>query len=122
MGKQVKKKALVFCDNKLFFNAIQTNLNWLQIEAYCFEVDISPENTNVHLESDDFDLIIVAISLPSGEPIVTLYNASQLKQIGQVPLLIISDREFEPQYNGRIFHLNFPFDAAELRYKIQEIV
>lgn len=73
-------------------------------------------------KNDRFDLILVAVSLPSSEPVVMLARASLAQKIGQVPLLIVSDRPFDPGENTRFFHLDFPVNADRLRDKIKEIL
>jgi len=70
----------------------------------------------------DFDLIVVAMSSPTSEPVVALARASLAGQIGQVPLLIISDRPFHSDPNDRIIHLDFPFDIDGLCDKVKEVL
>jgi hypothetical protein len=70
----------------------------------------------------DCSLIIVAASLPSSEPVVALARASLAARIGEVPLLIISDRPFPPDPVDRIAHLDFPFDIGGLHNSIQDIL
>jgi hypothetical protein len=43
-------------------------------------------------------------------------------RVGQVPLLIISDRPFDSVPEVRIFHLDFPFGVDGLRDKVKEIL
>jgi hypothetical protein len=70
----------------------------------------------------DFDLIVVAMSSPSSEPVVALSRASLAGRIGQVPLLIISDRPFHSEPDDQITHLDFPFDIDRLHDKVREIL
>ena len=119
MKNEATKQAVILCDNDLLFDVIKLNLEQIQVKT----IRHKPGETIHHLEKQskagDFDLIIVAISLPDGEPGVTLFNASLTTHIGQTPLLIISDRKFDPNPEGRIFHLTFPFDADDLRHMTQ---
>jgi hypothetical protein len=73
-------------------------------------------------QNDRLDLILVAVSLPTSEPVVMLARASLVQKIGQVPLLIVSDRPFDPGENTRFFHLDFPVNADRLRDKVKEIL
>jgi len=69
------------------------------------------------------DLIVVAMrSSFASEPVVALARASLAQRIGQVPLLIISDRPFDSAPDVRIFHLGFPFGADELCAKVRDIL
>ncbi len=122
MKNQTQKKALVLCDNDLLFDIIKLNLKQVNVEIIRFEKEPSVDPIEKLTGADDFELIIVAISSSTGEPVVTLFNASLTKHIGQIPLLIISDRKFAPNYKGQIFHLGFPFDADELRHKVQVVL
>ena len=122
MGNQPKKSALVLCDSNLLFDIIKLNLEQLTMTVTRFEREPCADRIEEQIDTDDFDLIVVAISSSTGEPIVTLFNASLTKQIGHIPLLIISDRHFDPNYEGQIFHLDFPFDANELRREVQMVL
>jgi hypothetical protein len=57
------------------------------------------------------DLIVLGMSSPASEPVVALSRASLVGCVGQIPLLIISNRPFEPE--DRIVHLDFPFDIDD---------
>ena len=122
MEHQAKKRALVLCDNNLLFDVIKLNLEKVCVTVTRCEREASANRIEEQREVDDFDLIVVAISSSTGEPVVTLFNASLTEQIGHIPLLIISDRKFDPNYEGQIFHLAFPFDANELRRKVQTVL
>jgi len=73
-------------------------------------------------EMGDFDLIVVAMSSSTSEPIVALARASLAGRIGQVPLLIISDRPFHSEPDDQIAHLDFPFDIDGLHNKVKDIL
>jgi hypothetical protein len=71
---------------------------------------------------DDVDLIVVATSSPSSEPVVELARSALTGYIGRVPLLIISDRPFAPDPQDWITHLSFPFQVDELRDRVRELL
>jgi hypothetical protein len=68
------------------------------------------------------DLIIIAHSDCTGEPVVALARAGLTGHIGHTPLLIVSERPFEPSPDQQIFHLDFPFDTVALRYTVQNLL
>ncbi len=113
-----EKCALVLCDNELLFHVIATNLTKIHVKAKPW--------LNGHAEiSEDvgtFDLIVIAFSAPTGEPLVSLFKAALTEAIGKIPLLIISDRRFDSTPAGQIFHLEFPFNAMELRRTVQRLL
>jgi hypothetical protein len=49
-------------------------------------------------------------------------RASLTGAIGQVPLLMISDKSIKPDRDAKIFHLRFPFDSDQLCDKVSEIL
>jgi hypothetical protein len=66
--------------------------------------------------------MIVAMSSHTSEPVVTLARASLAGSIGQIPLLIISDRPFDSAPDDRITHLDFPFDIERLCLTVREML
>ena len=116
------KRVVVLSDNDALAQAIELAL------SHCLDLNMvrfvsSPaEQWMGQIKNDDFDLIVVATSLPTSEPVVMLSQASLAQQIGQVPLLIVSDRPFDPDTDHRFFHLGFPMNAGELRNKVKEIL
>ena len=62
------------------------------------------------------------MSSPASEPVVALTRASLTDCIGQVPILIISDRPLDPAPDAQIVHLDYPFDTGELHDKVKEIL
>jgi hypothetical protein len=113
------KRVFVVSDNDGLARAIDLNLR-----AY-FEADtilIPPSPRETPAGAGDCDLIIVATSSPTSEPVVALARASLTQRIGQVPLLIISDRPFDPDMDERIAHLDFPFHVSELHKAVQALL
>ena len=118
---QNTKKVLVLSDRDMLFDVIKINLEKIPVTVVRFEGAINGNGNQLN-NIDQFNLIVVASGSSTSEPLVTLFNASLTKQIGQIPLLIISDRQFDPNDAGRIFHLDFPFNAGDLRFKIKQLL
>lgn len=116
------KSAVVLSDNDKLFRAIELNLErYLGIEV----VRPAPgalRQRGSQAGVGDFDLIVVAMSSLSSEPVVALARAALTELIGQVPLLIISDRPFHADPDSKIVHLDFPFDMDDLHCKVREIL
>jgi hypothetical protein len=116
------KRILVLSDDDRLARAIEVNLNnptemeVARLAPPVFEGRESRSGIN------DFDLLVVAASSPNCEPVVVLAQASVAERIGQVPLLIISDRSFYPDPGTMIAHLSFPFGAEELTDKVRELL
>jgi hypothetical protein len=111
------KKTVVVSDSDLLFQAIELNLrSGLGVKI----VDQAARETETR--AGQVDLIVVALSSPASEPVVALAEASLVEWIGQVPLLIISDRPFSVQAGAKILHLEFPFTPDELQDKVREIL
>ena len=116
------KRVVVLSDNDALAQAIEVALGkCLNLSMVRF-VSSSAKQWMGQVRNNDFDLIVVATSLPTSEPLVMLIRASLAQQIGQVPLLIVSDRPFDPDMDNRFFHLDFPVGAGELRDKVKEIL
>lgn len=115
------KRVLVLSDNDGLSRAIELNLKHNHLEVIRLALS-SPEQRGSQAEVGDFDLIVVAMSSPTSEPVVALARASLAGRIGQVPLLIISDRPFHPDLDDQIIHLDFPFDIDGLHDKVKKIL
>lgn len=115
------KKVVVLSDNEGLSRAIELALNKrLKVAKIIQSSPRRPED--LRPEMDDFDLIIVAMSSPNSEPVVALAKAALARQIGRVPILIISDKPFYPDPEDRIAHLDFPFTPDRLCRKVEEIL
>jgi hypothetical protein len=117
------KSILVLSDNDLLARAIELNLS----KTWTVDVLLLTPESAVRRRSRagvdrHADLIVVAMSSPASEPVVALSRASLCGRIGQVPILIISDRPFDSRSDDRIIHLDFPFDINRLRGKVAEIL
>ena len=116
------KRVLVLSDNDRLSRAIELNLNnRMEVKVIRLAPRSSAQRRS-QTEAGDFDLIVVAMSSPTSEPVVALARASLAGRIGQVPLLIISDRPFNPDPDDQIAHLDFPFGADALHDKVQELL
>jgi hypothetical protein len=117
-----RKRVLILSDNAGLSRAIALNLgNCLEVETVKSEPK-SAQRERHKTRSDGFDLIIVAMSSPTSEPIVALTRASLASQIGQIPLLIISNRPFDSTPEDRITYLDFPFDIDRLCYTVRKML
>jgi len=116
------KRIIVLSDNDELAQAIELSL------SHCLALKITripsslPESKERDSNRDEFDMIVLATSLPTSEPVVMLAQAALTQQIGRVPLLIVSDRPFDPDMHHQFFHLDFPMNAHALRDKIREIL
>ncbi|MCP4538145.1 MAG: hypothetical protein GY832_13470 [Chloroflexi bacterium] len=128
------KRVLVLGDNAKLSRAIELNLELCLRMQIMIRMTSSPsqrkdrtENNPQHNDASDngarnVDLIVVAASSPTSEPIIALARASLTGCIGQVPILIISHRPIDPAPDAHIDHLNFPFDANGLYKKVRDIL
>jgi hypothetical protein len=81
-----------------------------------------PDRTADWPKNDDLDLIVVAASSPSSEPVVELARARLTHHIGQIPILLISDRPVAPALDTKIGHLAYPFGINELCEAVKKIL
>lgn len=116
------KRVVVLSDNDMLSTAIALNLrNCLRMEVVKPALSL-PQRGECRAELGDLDLIVVAMSSPTSKPIVALLGASLSDRVDQVPLLIISHRSFQADPEGKVFHLDFPFDLDDLFSKVGEIL
>lgn len=116
------KTILVLSDNDGLSRAIELNLSKRLGVEIARLTPGSLKQRRRQTENGDFDLIVLAVSLPASEPVVALARASLADRIGRVPLLIISDRPFDSDPDDRITHLYFPFDIDRLHNKVRELL
>jgi len=114
-----KKKVILLSDDDSLTRVVELALNKRLVTKIG---KISSEGTENLIEACDFDLIIVAASSPTSEPVVILAQASLARCIGRVPILIISDKPFQPDPDARIYHLDFPFKLPTLYSTVEEIL
>jgi hypothetical protein len=112
------KKALIISDNGGLARVVELNLS-IRLGMHVSKYEPGAVEDGF---SNDLDLLVLAISSPSKEPIVELARASLVERIGQVPLLIISDRPFQSEPGEPIVHLDFPFSIDALEIKAREVL
>ncbi len=110
--EQRRKRMLVVSDNPTMARTIEVvaGEEWVVAKAVLPNQDRrdKPEEYGCP------DLIVVALSSTASEPIVALAQAQAICHVGQVPVLIISDRQFDSDPDTRIAFLDFPFSVDEL--------
>ena len=116
-----RKRILILSDNDGLSRAIELNL------SDCSDADIvrvtgRSLGRQERQAIGDPCLIIVATSSPASEPVVALARASLGRWIGQVPLLIISDRPFQRDPICRVVHLSFPFSVKQIQDAVRGIL
>ena len=116
----VGKRIVVLSDNHGLSKVIEFSLKNHNLEV--IDPSLVSENGRKPSKVRDIDLIIVAMSLPTSEPLETLSKASMSDQIGEVPLLIISDRPLRSDPDDRIEHLGFPFGLDGFYSKVEGIL
>ncbi len=112
------KKALIISDNGGLARVVELNLS-IRLGMHVSKYETGAVEGAF---SNDLDLLVLAISSPSKEPIVELARASLVERIGRVPLLIISDRPFHSEPGEPIVHLDFPFSIDALETKAREVL
>jgi DNA-binding response OmpR family regulator len=115
------KRVLVLSDNEGLFKAIELALSNGHLEVVSFALSFTRQWKS-EVEKAGFDLIVLAVSSLNSEPVVDVVLAALAEQIGQVPLLIISDDPSRSDSENQIFHLDFPFDIHTLYDKVDEIL
>ena len=118
----IGKVALILCDYDALYAAIELKLSSLP-DVQVTRLDLAPTEPHRGRRPDgDFDLIIVATVSPTGDPLSILSRASLLGWVGEVPVLIISERPSSPESDDKITYLNFPFDMDELTHTVKGIL
>lgn len=112
------KKVLIISDNGGLARVVELNLS-IRLGMHVSKYETGTVDKDL---TSDLDLLVLAISSPSKEPIVELARASLVERIGRVPLLIISDRPFQSEPGEPIVHLDFPFSIDALESKAREVM
>ncbi|HNT73638.1 MAG TPA: hypothetical protein PKH77_01325 [Anaerolineae bacterium] len=122
-AEATEKKVLVLSDNETLAQVIEfslrNGLKTIQVRSLVMSV---PQERQDHDADNAPDLIVVAMSSPSNEPVVALARASLGSYIGRVPILIISDKCFQADLAVQIAHLDFPFVIGMLNDKVNDIL
>jgi len=111
------KQVLVVSDNERLATVLEFNLRpTARVTLFLATAD------NTSPPSQQWDLIIVALSYSDTEPIYALARAALLGQAWQAPLLVISDRPFPSEPDRHVHHLHFPFHTEVLQRRVQEML
>ena len=116
----LRKKLLVLSDNANVARTVELAIRH-EVEVTQWSLDW-PSQPPAPIAARCFDLIVVALSAYTSEPVVVLARASLAELIGHVPLLIISDKPFAADRAMRISHLDFPFALDQLYAQVQQIL
>ena len=120
MTEVMSKQIHVLCDYDALYAAIELKLSGLP-QVLVTRLDSLPpqRSDNGRLAGD---LIIVAPVPPINDPMFILSRASLLDQVGQVPILIISEQPSRSESDDRVTYLNFPFDMDDLNCTVVDIL
>ena len=115
---------LLIGDNRFLLRLVATNLAPLTATALLLGADSSttPLASGSRDNGAPCNLILLALSRSSNEPVVILAQAGLTRLVGRVPLLIISDRTFQADPERHIFHLPFPFSAQALQKQVNDLL
>jgi hypothetical protein len=120
-AKPPRKRVLILADNQDLCRDIQLDLS-SALDAVRYTPSLLPEGQSAQAVFGCLDLIVLALSSPKSEPAVMLFKSSLLNLVGEIPLLIISERSFFADPQEQIFHLDFPFDLEELHDQVKNIL
>jgi hypothetical protein len=104
----------VLCDYDALFSAIELKLSALPHVRVSRLESNRAGRPDTGRPTDEFGLIIVAPNPPINDAMAMLARTSLLNQVGQVPVLIISEQPSRPESDDLITYLNFPFDMDDL--------
>jgi hypothetical protein len=114
-------QGLVISDNDRLARAIALVLDHcLGVEM----VELGPDSLREWKTPQDVDLLLIVLALSSAdsEPFVLLSKASLGATIGQVPILIVSERAFSSDPGNNVIHMDFPYNPQTLCDRASEIV
>ena len=118
----LSKTVLILCDYDALYAAIELQLSRLSGTRL---IRLEPDTANQLADNRSgaaFDLMIMATVSPVADHVAVLTQASQLNQMGQKPVLIISEQPSRPESDDKITYLNFPFDMDQLAYPVSAIL
>ena len=115
-----RKRVLILSDSDDLSRAIVLSLDG-GLDTVCAG-PIATEAGKERVYGDDFDLIVLAASLPDSEPAAMLYASVLDERIDHIPLLIVSPRTFFSDPKERIFCSALPFDRERLRALVFQIL
>ncbi len=116
------KTVLILCDHDALYAAIELELNrLLEAQIIRLEPDQSACQTD-HFLTENVDLLIVATVAPHNDPMALLSKAALPGQVGEIPVLIVSEQPSRSESDDKITYLNFPFDMDQLTQTVEEIL
>lgn len=115
------KRVLLLSDNDGLSRLIELHLKSRLLEVVRFALHPSRQWED-QAETDRFDLIVLALSSPAGDPVVALAQAALDKRSKPAPLLIISERPVRLGPGWRAIHLDFPFEIDELYSRVNGVL
>lgn len=115
-----KKKMLVLSDNREIARAIEVILKEnAEISSLIVEPHGVAETSEI---PQPLDLIIIVLSEQISEPVVALARVSLGHLLNQIPILIVSDKSFQPHRDAKIAHMEFPFTPDQLQTRVDEML
>jgi DNA-binding response OmpR family regulator len=114
---------LVLCDHDALFTAIELALTVLPgIHVLRLVAGAAADQPRSRPSGSMADLVIVATAALTSNPFTMLADAGLLAQVGETPILILSERPTRAETGDRITYLNFPFDMDQLTATVQAIL
>lgn len=107
-----EKRILLFSDNAMLTRAIERNLqnHWVLIAP------------GADTPTRPFDMIILALGVYDNEPLIALAQIGEGQSLGQVPILVISDRPFRPNPSLHIYHLDLARISQWLEARVETLL
>lgn len=112
------KHILIVSDNASLSKAIEMGLNGnMGITIHKWHESGDHDNA-----SSGLDLIIIAVSSSEMEPITLIAKASLKSHMGEIPILVVSNRPFNSDLDNLIYHHDFPFNSALFRDRVLDLL
>ena len=103
------KSVLAVSDSDFLLRMIEINLD-------CQVRGISLDTAEPIPPEEDFDLMIIALSVSSNDPVAILRRTDVIEKAKSIPVLVICHQTIDaPLGDHPISHLPFPFDSVALR-------
>ncbi len=115
------KRAIVLSDNDGLSRVIEFHLKSSLLEVTRVEL-ASLRKTAQTDWTNAVDLIVVALSMPTNDPVTVMSQPPLERCVGQVPILVISKRPCYAVLSNRVVHLDFPFEIDDLYDSVAKIL
>lgn len=109
------KSVLALCDSDLLLRVIEINLD-------CQVQGVSLDTAEPVPLAGEFDLVIIALSAPSNDPVAILHRTDVIDKVKSIPTLVICHQPIAARPDDRIAHLPFPFDSIALRRAVNALL